>query len=106
MTPVRNGITPSTRVGQHGAADAGSYSFTDPKFGKSTDRFWLDRRVLETELTEAAIQQGNFKPYLTNAPGLNITQWQRSSTPQLNGTNLPLYKGERSQGLAIAPDNQ
>jgi hypothetical protein len=31
MTPVRNGITPSTRVGQHGAADAGSYSFTDPK---------------------------------------------------------------------------
>jgi WD40 repeat protein len=43
---------------------------------------------------------------VTTAPGLNITGWNDTTTPALNGTALKLGQGEISRRLAIAPDGQ
>jgi WD40 repeat protein len=40
----------------------------------------------------------------TGAPGISITDWEDSDTPQLNNTPLKLEPNEMSRSLAIAPD--
>ena len=40
----------------------------------------------------------------TGAPGISITDWEDSDTPQLNNTPLKLEQNEMSRSLAIAPD--
>lgn len=35
---------------------------------------------------------------------LNITDWQHTLQPKLNGTALPFFENDRSRSLAIAPD--
>ena len=51
----------------------------------------------------AALQPASTPP-LTQAPGLNITDWKYTLAPQLNGHPLPLMAYEMSRSLAIAPD--
>ena len=42
----------------------------------------------------------------TTAPGIEVTDWEVTVSPKLNGTPLSLKQYERSQSLAIAPDGK
>lgn len=67
-------------------------------FGKSPARFAIPDRRLELVSNNAATLQ---PPLVT---GLNVTDWEDSGTPKLNGQALVLDQYERSFSLAIAPD--
>ncbi|MBF8277325.1 MAG: repeat, subgroup [Candidatus Brocadiaceae bacterium] len=41
---------------------------------------------------------------ITEAKGLNITDWVNRYTPKLDGTRLELWDNEKSRSLAISPD--
>jgi len=49
-------------------------------------------------------QLDNFIWALLKTPGLDITDWKRSTNPKLNGKNLKLSKNEMIFSLAISPD--
>ncbi len=60
----------------------------------------LDRKL---ELTEVAT--GLESPRL-KAEGIEVTDWQGTTAPKLNGTAFKLQQYETSRRLAIAPDSQ
>ncbi len=80
--------------------------------------------IVEFELKQAGIQQATrfdltqrrwllvasnqtkLSPPRTNSPGLNITNWEDKTNPQLNGQPLKLESYETSRSLAIAPDGR
>ncbi|MEN8220836.1 MAG: hypothetical protein ABFS56_31675, partial [Pseudomonadota bacterium] len=69
-------------------------------WGKHPARFSLNERTL----TLNPASQSNL-----NAPrtqGLNITGWEDTYHPKLNGRAIPLKQYEKARSLAIAPDNQ
>jgi hypothetical protein len=43
------------------------------------------------------------KPPITQAPGLDITNWNSSTTPAVNGTPIKLQRNEGSRSVAIVP---
>jgi len=46
---------------------------------------------------------GSLKYPITQAPGLDIANWDQSTNPTVNGTRIQLQALERSQSVAIAP---
>ena len=43
---------------------------------------------------------------ITQAPGLNVTNWDSSTTPAVNGTPIELQEYETARSLAIVPGTQ
>jgi len=80
------------------AADGQAVAFGFEEFGKSPARFLAgERKLLSGGDTTLAAP-------LTSHPDLNVTGWQHTTAPKLNGTPLKLYQYERSRALAILPD--
>jgi WD40 repeat protein len=70
------------------------------KFGKSPARFSVIERVLKTY---PSLELGLW-PAVTQAPGLNITDWENRTNPKLNGKPLKFWLDDFSRGLAISPE--
>ncbi|WP_447973106.1 caspase family protein [Nitrospira sp. Kam-Ns4a] len=70
--------------------------------GKAPTCFSLATRVPEA----AGSGRAGLTEAVTVAPGLEITGWQHTGAPKLNGRPLPLKPYEISRSLAIAPDHQ
>jgi len=70
--------------------------------GKRPARFSLNERTL----TLNPVTQSNLNAPRTQASGLNITGWEDTYHPKLNGRAISLKQYERARSLAIAPDNQ
>ena len=84
------------------AHDGATVQFSYERAGKAPARFALHDRtlVLQPEADPALTLP------VTSAPGLDITGWNNTETPALNGKALKLWPYERSRSVAIAPDHQ
>ena len=84
------------RVSNDGAEIGFGYEYG----GKSAARFsFVERRL---DLTAA---NQNLNSPRTAANNLNITGWEHTDEPKLNGVKLSLKQYERSRSLAVAPDS-
>lgn len=88
--------TRSIRLSQKG--DRVVFGFE--QWGKSPACFSLTDRQLTLDPPEDKHLLGP----ITEAKGLNITDWENSYTPKLDDTRLELEKYEYSRSLAISPD--
>ncbi len=76
----------------------------------STDPY--DNSFLTFSIHEKLLKKaGFFDAFKLNKPkttafGINITDWQNSENPKLNGKPLPLSNREVSRSVAISPDNK
>jgi WD40 repeat protein len=70
------------------------------RWGKSPARFSVIERSLKTY---PALETGLW-PAVTQAPGLNITDWKEATTPKLNGKPLKFRLDDFSRSLAITPE--
>lgn len=82
--------------------DGGAIRFNYERGGTSTAVFQLDTRMLRVN----APADGKLRPPRTTAPGLSITDWAGTRSPQLDAKPLRLEKYEESESLAIAPDGE
>jgi WD40 repeat protein len=90
------------RQGFRSAHDGATVQFNYELSGQSPVRFALhDRALVLQPAADPALV-----PPLTSAPGLNITGWDFTETPALNGQPLKLWPYERARSVAIAPDHQ
>lgn len=62
------------------------------------------RQLVVTDPGTAAATRTKLSPPRTTAPGLDITGWEETTEPRLNGQALPLQQYETARSLAIAPD--
>jgi hypothetical protein len=65
-------------------------------------RFTLGERLVDIDPAAAA----ELLAPITQAPGLDVTNWYNSKTPAVNGTPINLEPYERAQSLAIVPGTQ
>jgi hypothetical protein len=65
-------------------------------------RFALGERLVDIDPAAAA----ELLAPITQAPGLDVTNWYNSKTPAVNGTPINLEPYERAQSLAIVPGTQ
>ena len=72
------------------------------KWGKRPARF----SVTEARLEVSPLSDASLQGAVTEAPGLEVTDWKNSRSPKLNGEPLTLKARETSRSLAIAPDRQ
>ncbi|MGZ3590194.1 MAG: caspase family protein, partial [Thermodesulfobacteriota bacterium] len=80
--------------------DGATIQFCYERFGKSPSQFSVIGRSLETDpLTD----RGLFPP-VTQASGLDITDWKNTASPKLNGKPLKLWRNDFSRSLAISPE--
>ena len=88
--------------------DGSTVQFGYEVFGRSPARFSISDRLLELnpESPNSILRSQILTPPITSASGLNITDWEHSYNPKLNGTNLKLDVYEMSRSLAVLPDNQ
>lgn len=70
---------------------------------KSPEYFSVDARTLDSG---RSIESRTFRPPLTKAPGLVVTDWENSHTPKLNGHSASLPDGAMVRSLAIASDQK
>ena len=70
------------------------------RLGKSPARFSVIERSLKTY---PALELGLWPP-VTQAPGLDITDWKDATNPKLNGKPLKFWLDDFSRSLAISPD--
>jgi WD40 repeat protein len=80
--------------------DGNTLQFNYEIMGKSPARFSISGRSLELDPPREITL---FIP-ITQAVGLNITDWEYSFNPKLNGKLLTLYPQEFSYSLAISPE--
>ena len=73
--------------------------FCYERFGKSPARFSVIERSLKTY---PALETGLWPP-VTQASGLDITDWKATTSPKLNGKPLKISLDEMSKSLAISP---
>ncbi|MDJ0624574.1 MAG: hypothetical protein QNJ17_16545, partial [Desulfocapsaceae bacterium] len=71
-------------------------------YGERQARFSISTGQLELEPAEVAKMQGP----VIQVPELEITDWDYSYSPKLNGTPLVVDELERSRSLAIDPKNE
>lgn len=71
-------------------------------FGKLPARFSPTDRKLDVGVSSG----GNLSPPRTKVPELNITDWEHTDFPKLDGKNLKLDQYEMSRALAIAPKGE
>lgn len=81
------------------SSDGMTVQFGYEQFGRSPARFSVTDRVLSV----SAASLPSLTPPVTEAAGLNVTGWEGSLEPKLNGAALPLITSERSRSLAISP---
>jgi WD40 repeat protein len=74
--------------------------FCYERLGKSQARFSIIERSLKTY---PSLELGLWSP-VTQAPGLNITDWKATTNPKLNGKSLKFRLDDFSRSLAISPD--
>jgi WD40 repeat protein len=80
------------------SADGGIVQI-DSWIPRHTYRFALDDRLVKIDPPADDALKGP----ITQAPGLDITNWFISSTPAVNGATIKLQDDERSLGVAILP---
>jgi WD40 repeat protein len=80
--------------------NADRIQFFYDRFGKSPARFSIIERVLKTY---PSLELGLWPP-VTQAPGLEITEWRDTATPKLNGKPLKFVQDDFSRSLAISPE--
>ena len=73
--------------------------FCYERLGKSPARFSVTERSLKTY---PAFGTG-LSPPVTQASGLNITDWKNTANPKLNGKPLKFWRDDSSRSLAISP---
>ncbi len=77
------------------------------KWNQRPARLDVSQREFTLPVAEAeAKKKSKLSPPRTTAPGLDITGWEDTTEPRLNGQALPLEPYETARSLAIAPDNQ
>jgi hypothetical protein len=74
--------------------------FCYERWGKSPARFSVIERSLKTY---PSLELG-LRPAVTQAPGLDITDWKEATNPKLNGKPLKFWRDDFSRGLAISPE--
>ncbi len=74
--------------------------FCYERWGKSPARFSVIERSLKTY---PALETGLW-PAVTQAPGLNITDWKDTTNPKLNGKPLKFWRDDFSRSVAISPE--
>ena len=74
--------------------------FCYERLGKSPARFSVTERSLKTY---PALETGLWPP-VTQASGLDITDWKDTTNPKLNGKPLKFWLDDFSRSLAISPD--
>lgn len=82
------------------SANGSVVQFSYQAFGKSPARFSVANRKLDIGVSSG----GEISPRRTKAPGLDITGWEETYAPKLNGKDLKLAQYEKSFCLAVAPD--
>ena len=70
------------------------------RWGKSPARFSVIERSLKTY---PSLELRLWAP-VTQAPGLDITDWKDTASPKLGGKPLKFWRGDFSRGLAISPE--
>ncbi|MGI9107334.1 MAG: caspase family protein, partial [Pyrinomonadaceae bacterium] len=81
--------------------DGAGLGFAYEPHGKSPARFSLADRKLDAAPAAGNV---NWRPPVTEAAGLRVTDWLNNYEPKLNGTPLKLKQYEMSRRLAVAPD--
>jgi len=81
------------------ALDGSKVRFGFEVFGKSPALFDLAIRQLTLDGSSAGLTAP-----LTTLPGVEVTEWENTEKPKLNGTPLKLNAYEISRSLALAPD--
>ncbi|MGA3193279.1 MAG: caspase family protein [Candidatus Bathyarchaeia archaeon] len=80
--------------------DGATIQFCYERFGKSPSQFSVIGRSLETDpLTDRGLS-----PPVTQASGLDITDWKDTPSPKLNGNPLKLWRDDFSRSLAISSE--
>ena len=69
-------------------------------------RLDVTQRKFTLLVAETKADKAPLSPPRTAALGLEITGWEDTTEPRLNGQALPLEPYEIARSLAIAPDNQ
>ncbi|MGZ3513302.1 MAG: caspase family protein [Thermodesulfobacteriota bacterium] len=80
--------------------NADRIQFFYDRFGKSHARFSIIERVLKTY---PSLELGLWPP-VTQAPGLDITDWRDTASPKLNGKALKFVQDDFSRSVAISPE--
>ena len=70
------------------------------RWGKSPARFSVIERSLKTY---PSLELGLW-PAVTQAPGLDITDWKDTTNPKLNGKPLKFWRDDFSRSVAISPE--
>jgi WD40 repeat protein len=76
--------------------------FCYERYGKSPARFSLKERTLKIN----PIPETDLWPAVTQAPGLDITDWEEETNPKVNGKPIKTWRGGQgymSHTLAISP---
>jgi WD40 repeat protein len=74
--------------------------FCYEKLGNSPARF----SVIERSLNVYPILETGLWPPVTQAPGLDFTDWKSATNPKLNGKPLKFWQDDFSRSLAISPE--
>ena len=80
--------------------DGNTLQFVYEILGKSPARFSISERSLKVDPPK----EKTLSPPITTAPGLDITDWESSYNPKLNGKLLSPSRQEFFYCLAISPD--
>jgi WD40 repeat protein len=82
--------------------DGMTVQFSYEAQGQAPARFALRERALIL----APPDDATLVPPRTTAPGVDLTGWERTTSPALNGKALRLAQSEVARSAAIAPDHQ
>ncbi len=86
------------------STDGAMVQFGYEFYGKLPACFALTERSLAVPPQPTTIKSAGLKPPITEAKGLDITDWQYTYEPKLSGQPLEIEQHEASRSLAIAPD--
>ena len=81
------------------SANGDRIQFCYEKLGKSPARFSVVERSLKTYL----ILETGLWPAVTQTSGLDITDWENTTNPKLNGKPLKIWQDNMSHKVAISP---
>lgn len=90
----------NNREGFHVSPDGATVQFSCEAFGKRPVRFSLTTRTLTSDPTP---DPPLFAPR-TEAFGIQVTKWENTDAPKLNGRPLALDPYEMSRSLSVTPD--
>ena len=80
--------------------DGATIQFCFERFGKIPSQFSVIERSLQID---PSTERG-LSPPVTKASGLNITDWENTANPKLNGSSIKIWRDDHSRSLAISPE--